>query len=201
MENARLHLMKYTITFSMVLAIFACNNPFQTRESEKPGAGGVAIKPANTPENVLYNLEAAFENLSIQDYLDVFTDDFAFHPDPDDSLLYEQEFIGGWDVEKETMFANNFLLRQNFVEVDGNPIELNASYEYMPGQEYYEYHYHMFIPLLAITGGGYGTIEIEGYAFLYLREDDEGNWSVYGWEDHRLVSHSLTWGALRAQHI
>ena len=31
--------------------------------------------------------------------------------------------------------------------------------------------------------------------------DDDGNWSIYDWEDHRLVSSSHTWGALRAQHI
>ena len=201
MEHDSSHPAKLAIILTLVLSLYACNNPFQTREPEKPGTGGVAIKPAITPENVLDNLEVSFEGLSTQDYLDVFADDFAFHPDPDDSLLYEQEFIGGWDIVKETEFANNFLLRQNFVEVEGNPIEMTVSYEYMPGQGHFEFHYHMFIPLRNVSGTGFETVEIEGYAFLYLREDDEGNWSIYDWEDHRLVAHSLTWSALRARHI
>lgn len=184
----------------LILASLACNNPFDTRDPEEPGAGGIAIKPANTPENVLANLESSFENLSIQDYLDVFADEFAFHPDPEDSLLYEQDFIGVWDLERETSFAGNFLIRPNFADIEGNPIEVNAWYEYEPGAGFYEYHYQMFIPLAQVSGPSQ-TIEIEGYAFLSFREDSEGNWSIYDWEDHRLVSSSVTWGALRARHI
>jgi hypothetical protein len=192
---------------SLLIAIFlltslgACNNPFDTRDPENPGTGGAAIKPANTPENVLYNLRASFESLSIQDYLDVFAADFTFHPDTEDSLRFEQDYSEIWDMERETEFAGNFLLHQNFRSVSGNPIELTASYEYKSGLDYYEYHYQMFIPLAAVSGKPATTLEVEGYAFLYLREDNEGNWAIYNWEDHRLTSQSLTWGALRAQYI
>ena len=185
----------------ILAAALTCNNPFATREPERPGTGGAAIKPANSPENVLYNLEAAFESLSIQDYLDVFTADFALHPDPEDSLAYEQEFASGWGIDRETTFANNFLLRQNFVTVDGSPIEITSSYEFKPGGGYYEYHYQMFVPLADVLGEGFETIEVEGYAFLFLREDGDGNWAVYDWLDHRIAASSITWSVLRAQHI
>jgi hypothetical protein len=131
----------------------------------------------------------------------VYTDDFAFHPDTEDSLRYEQEFSAAWNLDREMEFAGNFLIHQNFRTVSGNPIELTASYEYKPGLDYYEYHYQMFIPLAPVSGKPATTLEIEGYAYLYLREDTEGNWAIYSWEDHRLTSQSLTWGALRVQYI
>ena len=201
MQTSRLSILFRAWLPVLVLACIACNNPFDTRDPEKPGAGGVAIKPANTPENVLSNLESSFESLSIQDYLDVFAGEFSFHPDPEDSLLYEQDFKNGWDLAQETVFANNFLIRHNFADVEGNPVEVNASYEYEAGFDLYEYHYQMFVPLRDASGGPAQTIEIEGYAFIRFLEDDQGNWSILDWEDHRLTADSLTWGALRARHI
>lgn len=181
----------------VLLLIFdSCNNPFSTREPQKPGSEGTAIKPANSPENVLYNLGASFEGLSIQDYLDVFSEDFAFHPDPDDSVGYEEDFINGWDFEKETEFANNFLQRQNFKEdIEGSPIELTPFYDYKAGQDMYDYTYDMFI-IKKDT-----TVRVEGTAWLYLRENKEGNWSIYRWVDFRYRTNSITWGVLRAKNI
>ena len=188
------------IIMALVLIITYCNNPFSTREPQKPGSEGAAIKPANSPENVLYNLEASFEGLSIQDYIDVFSDDFVFNPDPEDSLKYQEDFINGWNLEKEKEFANNFLQRQNFTShIEGNPIYLDASIE--PGQDKYEYRYNMFILKADSTETDFYKIEIEGEAWLYFREDSEGNWSVYQWIDYRLHKNSVTWGALRAQNI
>ena len=188
------------ITTALVLICNSCNNPFSTREPQKPGAEGAAIKPANSPENVLYNLEASFEGLSIQDYIDVFSEDFVFNPDPEDSLKYQEDFINGWDLEREKEFANNFLQRQNFTtHIEGNPIFLDASI--VPGQDLYEYRYNMFIVKADSTETGFYSIEIEGEAWLYFREDIEGTWTIYKWIDYRLQKNSVTWGALRAQNI
>ena len=188
------------LIISFVLLIGSCNNPFSTREPEKNTSEGAAIKSPKSPENVLYNLEAAFEGLSIQDYLDVFSDDFVFHPDPEDSLEYEQEFGNGWDYEKETMFANNFLQKKNFaVGIEDSPIDIFANYEFKPGLNMYEYRYNMFI----IEGDSLrkDTQEIEGKAWLYLREDSEGKWAIYQWIDYRIRPSSITWGGLRAGNI
>ncbi len=179
-----------------LLLLESCNNPLNTREPQNPGSEGASIKPANSPENVLYNLEASFEGLSIQDYLDVFSDDFAFHPDTDDSIGYEEDFINGWGIEKETEFANNFLQRQNFREdIEGSPIELTSFYDYKAGQDMYDYTYNMFI-IKKDT-----TVIVEGRAWLYLREETEGKWSIYNWVDIRYRVSSMTWGVLRAQNI
>jgi len=180
----------------LLILFVSCNNPFNTREPQNPGTEGVAIKPSNSPENVLYNLKASFEGLSIQDYLDVFSEDFVFHPDPDDSVGYEEDFKNGWDFERETEFANNFLQRQNFKsDIEGSPIELTPFYDYKAGQDMYDYTYDMFIVKKDTT------VTVEGRAWLYLREDTEGKWSIYRWVDFRYRLNSMTWGVLRAKNI
>ena len=188
------------VLLALLFLINSCNNPFSTREPENTGGEGVAIKPSKSPENVLYNLEASFEGLSIQDYLNVFSEDFTFHPDLADSSEYEEDFRNGWNYEKEEIFANNFLQRRNFNEdIEGSPIDIFANYEYKPGQDMYEYEYTMFI----IEGDSTKKVsrEIEGWAWLYFRENNEGKWSIYQWVDFRKGVNSVTWGVLRAKNI
>jgi hypothetical protein len=204
--------MKKTRTILTILAVFAvlagvmltlnsCNNPFSTRDPEDPGSEGAAIKPPNSPENVLFNLEASFEGLSILDYLSVFSDDFMFNPDPEDSLLYLEDFTSGWGYEKEDEFANNYLQRVNFTDhIEGKPIFLDTV-SIVPGVDLYEYTYNMYIFEADSTGVDPSRIEIEGEAWLYFREDSEGKWYIYQWTDHRINSNSITWGALKAQNI
>ncbi|MBA7575860.1 hypothetical protein ES708_17696 [subsurface metagenome] len=94
-----------TILFCLAI-IVACNNPFATRKPQGGGSfTGVAIKPANSAENVLYNLRASFENLSAQDYIYIFSEDFTFSPDPEDSLAFIEEFRTGWDYNRELLFG------------------------------------------------------------------------------------------------
>ena len=47
----------------------------------------------------------------------------------------------------------------------------------------------------------YTKLEIEGRAWLYLREDLDGRWAIYKWVDFRLHPHSKSWGVLRAHNI
>ncbi len=190
----------YILIFAGLLIFFsACNNPFSTRDPENPGTEGAAIKPSTSPENLLYNLEAAFEAMSIQDYLDVFSQDFIFSPDPDDSVAYVEDFRGGWNYDRETDFAYNFLQRKNFKSDIDLPIELTLSYK--SGQDRYECTYHMFITEADSGEVDFKRIEVEGEAWLYLREDADGIWSVFWWVDFGITPGSLTWGELRAQNI
>lgn len=198
---------KYTIfvfflSAAVLLGAGSCNNPFSTRDPEPGVTDGAMIKPPNSAENVLSNLEASFEGLSIYDYINVFSEDFVFHPDREDSLEYLEDFRNGWDYNREIEFANNFLVPQNFhMNGESGSIFLTPTYEYKPGLEMYEYNYQMFIFFAGADSTDSTRIEVEGEAWLYLRENSEGSWSIYQWIDYRLNSSSLTWGALRARNI
>lgn len=180
----------------MIIIAVSCNNPFSTRDPQKPSSGGVSIKPPTTPENVLGNLEVSLVGMSIQDYMSIYSEDFVFHPDPDDSVLYEQEYAGGWNYERETTFANYFFQAQNFRPGNTTPIQIDKKYEYKPGQGMYDYQYRLFISLPDSSTDIY-----DGEAWIYLRQDNEGKWSIYQWVDKRLTKNSKTLGALKAKNI
>ena len=184
---------------AILLVAAACNNPFQTREPEEPDStGGAAIKPANSPENVLYNLRASFEGLSIQDYLDVFDDEFTFHPDTDDSLAYEQEFGSVWDIERERTFAENFLQKNVTSEIEVYPL-----YEFKPGEDLYDYRYNMKITRADSTVSVVIPYDVSGHAWIYMRENNEGMWQIYRWVEiqNSVPGQFITWGVLRAENI
>jgi len=203
---------------AVLMAASSCNNPFSTREAQKPDEiSGVAIKPANSPENVLYNLKASFESMSIQDYLDVFTDDFVFNPDPDDSVLFVEDFRDGWGIEKERTYAENFLQRKVTAELEF----FTHMYEYKAGDDKYDYRYSIKVTIAADSTGTVATPEemdgivgntsgigerayyVKGHAWLYLREDEEGKWKIYKWVElaNMIEGAFITWGVLRRSNI
>ena len=196
-KNTPLRLHLFLVCGAVPVLFFilsSCNNPFQTRTPQEPGSGGVAVKPANTPENVLYNMRVTFEARSVQDYLDVFSDDFVFNPDPEDSIEYEDRFGSVWDKKREIDFANNFFLAVN-ADTLASVIVTLFKYEYRPGQDMYEYVYEVEIEIKKKL-----TV-VNGRAWLFLREYPDGKWYIYQWVDHRYEKSKITWGVLRALYI
>jgi hypothetical protein len=190
--------MRKNVLFLLIFILFsaACHNPFSTRTPEEPPEGGAVILPATSPERVLHNLEEAVKAGSIQDYLDVFSDDFAFAPDPGDSLAYEQYFQSRWTKERETDFALNFFQQVQQDSTFHFDLFTYAPSLYQPGEKMYAYHYK-----LTFGGRELKDTEVYGKAWLYFRENNEGKWSVFLWADHRARSTSKTWGELRTQYL
>ena len=198
------HCISYSLLIFITAALLSCNNPFSTRDAQEPDEiGGEAIKPANSPENVIYNLRTAVVNMSIQDYLDIFTEDFRFHPDPDDSLLYLEDFRGSWGYDKELTYAENFLQKQ----VTDELTFLTHVSEYKAGDDLYDYLYSMLVfPAQDSTVVNEGIDErykVSGHAWLYLREDGDGKWRIYKWVELENMKEGsfITWGVLRRSNI
>jgi len=175
--------------------LLSCNNPFQTRTPEKPPPGGVAIKPANSAENVLYNMRVSFDSLSVQDYLDAFSEDFVFVPDPADSQLYENDFRSVWNKEKETDYVTNLFTEIRSDSLGGRSVSIPISnYKFKPGEDMYEYNYVIEIKNAVID-------TLRGRAWVYLKEYPDGKWYIYHWVDHRVQVDTQTWGYLRRSYI
>jgi ketosteroid isomerase-like protein len=179
----------------LILAAAACHNPFSTRTPEEPPEGGAVILPPTSPERVLHNLEEAVKAGSIQDYLDVFSDDFRFAPDPGDSLAYEQYFQSRWTKEREGDFALNFFQQAQLDSTFAFDLFTYAESRYDSSERMYKYHY-------SLSFGKQGGDETKawGIAWLFFRENSEGKWSIYLWADQRSLASAPTWGVLRAQY-
>lgn len=191
---------RIVLPFLMIVfaALFtACNNPFSTRTPSVPPKEGAVILPATSPERVLHNLEESVRAMSIQDYLDVFSDDFVFSPDPGDSLAYEQDFQTPWTKERESEFALNFF--QQASQDSTFYVQLYTYFPsvYHPGETMYEYFYKVTYGSESIA-----KTELYGKAWLYFRESSDGKFSVFLWVDHRVkpVEKASTWGVLRARY-
>lgn len=182
------------VLLSVLLVAAACHNPFSTRTPEEPPPeGGAAILPATSPERVLNNLEESMGAKSIQDFLDVFSDDFIFSPDPKDSLAWEQDFRGRWTKDRESEFAFNFFQQAQQDSTFTVKLETYTPPVYNSGERIYTYYYK-------ITYGGQTipVVTVRGMAWLYFRENAEGKWSIYLWADHN-VGNFPTSGELRAR--
>lgn len=187
------------LIFSFVL--LSCNNPFQTRDpAEPPEGGGVAIKPANSPENVLDNMKMAFNSYSIQDYADTFGEDFVFVPDTEDSLQYENDFLTTWNKERETDYATNLFTYIRSDSLVARSIEISlSSFEYKPGPDYYEYKYVLVFN--DEVDEVKSSVTYRGRAWIYLKEYPDGKWYIYLWVDQRVQLETDTWGILRRTYI
>jgi hypothetical protein len=123
--------------------LLGCNNPFDTRTPAVPPDEGAAILPATSPEKVLHNLEESIRAKSTQDYLDVFSDDFVFSPDPGDSLANEQYFQTRWTKQRESDFAFNFFQQARQDSTFSVQLITYAPSVYHPGDTMYEYYYKL----------------------------------------------------------
>jgi len=195
----------FIIFLSALAFIFiSCNNPFATREPSKPDSvGGDAMKSPNSPENIIYNLMISLKNVSAQDYLDLFSEDFVFNPSLDDSSRFEEDFRTGWGIDKERVFAENFLQKK-----ETDTISFNTHiYKYRSGDDSYEYTYSIDVFPAAdstqVAENGIEKFRVSGYAWLYLSEDDEGKWRIHKWVEFEGMKKGvfLTWAILRSSNL
>lgn len=180
---------------ALLLLGAACNNPFSTRTPEVPPDSDAVFLPPTSPEKVIHNLQTAVKAKSIQDYLDVFSEDFAFAPDPGDSAFFEQYYRSRWTKESEYGFAINFFQQAQSDSLFSLALTTYAPSVYQPGEQMFLYHY-----LLSYGRVGDKT-EVYGKAYLYFRESDEGKWNIFLWADVRARKNSPTWGVIRTQYL
>lgn len=201
--NVRKIMQWFIIITAAVFIVVSCNNPFSTRKAQDPGdVTGAPIKPATSPENVLYNLKASFESMSIQDYLDIFSEDFVFNPDREDSVMYLEDFRDGWGFEKERTYAENFLQ----INVTSYLEFFTDLYEYKAGEGMFDYIYSIMVFPATDSTKVDETINnkymVKGHAWLYLRENDDGQWKIYKWTEitSMIDDAFITWGVLRVRN-
>ncbi len=187
---------------SLLLVCYACNNPFSTRDPDKPDSvGGDALKSPNSPENIIDNLMISCKNVSSQDYLSLFTEDFVFNPSLDDSTRFEEDFRAGWGYDREQIFAENFLQKKVTDQISFT----THVYKYRSGDDSYEYTYSMdvFSPVDSTkVDAGIEKFRVSGYAWLYLKEDSEGKWRIYKWVEFEGMKENVydTWATLRRSY-
>ncbi|MDO9693967.1 MAG: hypothetical protein Q7W56_04500 [Candidatus Latescibacteria bacterium] len=94
---------------------------FEPRDAEPPTGGSITYLDQSSPENVLANLETAFQNQDAAGYERQIASDFVYEPDGDTQASYPDVDWSTWNRDTEIAFIQNF-----FNNVDGIAANLNA---------------------------------------------------------------------------
>ena len=188
----------FGVMAAMGMSLWVGCNPFTTRQPEPPETEKrTPVRNPVSSIDVLYNLRATCENLSPTQYLETLSEDFVFVPDPEDSVNFSNAFPPGqvWDKARETVFAHNFLNDRTTQSIQFKNWPPDLVESSTDGRRHrYEYKYDVIIDHLRNAPKA-----IQGISDLFLREEEDGHWTLYRWRDERISAVARTWGELRAR--
>ncbi len=193
--------------------------PLSTQIPDCPSGPQLLLLDPTRPEYVLSNLASIFqaqpEKRSPQQYMEQFTDDFVFIPDPEDVQLNPQIYDADrdtlWGAAEERNFARIILSPERihsvrFVRWFKSSDESIFSDDGLRETFIFPYEAEFF-EIISATGTDsketkFETIGVKGLAEIELVTPTVENpvWSIAIWKDQRdLASAKFSWGELQAR--
>ena len=193
--------------------------PLSTQIPDCPSGPQLFLRERTRPEAVLANLASIFqaqpEFRSPQQYMDQFTDDFVFVPDPEDVQLYPEIYDADrdtlWAAAEEHNFARLILSPERihsarFVRWFNSSADERILSDDELRQTFIFPYEAEFIERVSATEADaaettFNTIGIKGVAEIDLETLTAENpvWSIAAWRDQRArASAKFSWGELRA---
>lgn len=190
--------MRYLFIFFLLL--FACENPFATRNPEPPkGDQSNWIQPSS-PEYVIYNLRSAVEEKNISNYMRCLADtsnssmDFRYEAEPS-VANNNPSLFAAWNKTAEFNFFNQWLAfvpQDSGVDLSFSKLKENTFQDsVILLQEYTLDTYYQ-------CNDDSCFFHMEGQSELHLLRTQEDLWYIYKWRDISTGS-SPTWSHLRAK--
>ena len=187
------------LRFLVLLAVPLLSGcPFSTKPKDDPPPPPIVYKPATSPENLLENLQTAYTNKNIFEYLAIFSGAFTFVFNPDDVEQNPGEIPVSWGIAEE-----QFAHEQLFDDSEVFAIALTWSPQDREVSEIPQADTKIVINNIRLTvetlddSGGERTLLAEGDAWFYFIKTgattDEGDslWAVWQWEDRTVVTGGL----------
>jgi hypothetical protein len=188
----------FLVALGTVLALGGCI--FTPREPDGPPEGDTTNwETPITTLIVLQNLRAAMADENPTNYRECFTEDYAFHVDPQDSLDAGQEAedrYADWTRDDEEHAASRIF-------GGAAEITVNFSTVLQPDEAQMETcRQEDYTLTVAWESGGHVNEEItyRGRASLWMRKNDSGRWAIFRWVDRRSVVANSTWGTVRGEY-
>lgn len=193
--------------------------PLSTQIPDCPSGPQLFLRERTRPEAVLANLASIFgaqpEFRSPQQYMEQFTEDFVFIPDPEDMQLYPEVYAVDrdtlWGAVEERNFARIILSSERILSARFTRWFRSSLDERIPSddelREIFIFPYEAeFVEVIGTVGADsvetkFTTIGIRGFATIELVTPTVENpvWSIAAWIDERdRASAKFSWGELRA---
>ena len=194
--------------------------PLSTQIPDCPSGQQLFLRERTRPEYVLNNLTSIFqaqpELRSPQQYMEHFTDDFVFTPDPEDEQLYPEVYGVDrdpvWRAAEERNFARSILSSDrihsaHFVRWFKSSLDESILSDDQLRETFIFPYEAEFVEIISATEDDSGetefnTIGIKGLAEIVLVTPTVENpvWSIAAWRDLRdRASAKFSWGELRAR--
>ena len=188
------------------LCIFACKNPFRTRNSPTPIVSEGTWETPSQPEIVIQNLLYSYNERIIGNFIQCLADSFRFSA-PEDSQdavnLGRTDLFAGWDRSVE-------------LSVTTRIFDISRQY---PDSISYVLSFKLAPPVPDDIGDTLATLSREyelltisgktappestlakGIATFWMRETSLNWWSIYLWKDIAAVANTPDWADFKAQY-
>ena len=194
--------------------------PLSTQIPDCPSGQQLPLLQPTRSEYVLANIISIFqaqaEKRSPQQYMEQFTDDFVFSPDPEDEQLYPEIYGTGrdtlWGAAKERNFARIILSSERlhsarFIRWFKSSLDEKIIADNQLRETFIFPYEAEFVEIISAVESDsvetkFNTIGIKGLVEIDLVTPTVENpvWSIAAWRDRRdRASAKFSWGELRAR--
>ena len=160
---------------------------FEPRESEPPsGREGRWDEPVS-PGIVISNLNYAFQDENIEDYMSAFTSQFLFLADERDTLLFEPGTFTDWGFSIEEEVTGRIFAEAYSINLTFSDSLVDSTADLAHFYENYEF-----------TVSAESQVYGKGLALFSLSRGEDGYWAIYEWQDFK--KDTTDWGFLKGIH-
>jgi len=171
---------------------------FDTRDPEAPPNGG-----SETPREQPVNVDAVFFNyvnavlyFDQGNYEETLADDFAFVPDPVDTLYFLSTLgtnvLRNWGLDEELTAVGRI-----FSDSESLAVTLVEESREEDSEQALIRLYYTFRQRIAREAEEDSIATFKGFAEIHMRADNSGFWSIDKWEDTEVSTEFFTWGRFK----
>ncbi len=193
------HLHHIATLFLLIALFISSCSVFETREAEEPedGTGTPFIQPEQ-PSQVVENLINAVENMNVQNYHRLITEQgFLFEPSSD-ARNSDPELWSNWGYDEERDYFSN--LSSSASGLSGHQLQLENESSSQDSDTEFQYEADYTVTFVHDRGSDVAPTVAEGHMILYMERSEDDLWEIVEWYDFSEGS-NFTWSDFRSTFI
>ena len=180
----------------LLAAMIGSCDLLKTRDPQPPNQGNTANPPADSPEQLMTNLQSSFANKNVSDYEKIFSDtgtagkQYVFIPTQKANGDFIQ-FFSHWTKDSELNYFRKAMASVSAAFTPAVSFSNVVPTQFQSDSALYTTDYSVFLSPTTYVGHA---------RFSMLPNKNTGTWVIYRWEDLQSAKDStLSWSDLKGQ--